>query len=49
MGGPSSFFTSPQLGYGPTSVPTKYSYHQYQQPNRQLPFLAMLDLEDLSC
>jgi hypothetical protein len=48
MGGPSSFVTSPQPGYGPTGVPTQYSYHQYQQPNRQLPFLATLDLPDLS-
>jgi hypothetical protein len=48
MGGPSSFSISPQPGYGPTGVPMPYGYHQYPHANRQLPFLATLDLPDLS-
>jgi hypothetical protein len=48
MGGQSSFVISPQPGYVPTGVPMPYDYHQYPQANRQLPFLATLDLPDLS-
>jgi hypothetical protein len=48
MGGPSNFYVSPQLGYGPTFVPTEYGYHEYQQTNKQLLFLAMLDILDRS-
>jgi len=33
MGGPSSFSISPQPGYGPTSVPMTYGYHQYPHTN----------------
>jgi len=34
--------------YGPTGTQMPYSYYQYPQPNRQFPFLATLDLPDLS-
>jgi hypothetical protein len=39
-----------QNTYGPTSLPTGLppQSHQYSQVNRQLPFLATLDLPDLS-
>jgi hypothetical protein len=48
MGGPYGFVTLPQPGYIPIGVPMQYGYHQYQQTNRQLPFLATLDLPNLS-
>jgi hypothetical protein len=39
-----------QTAYGPTGIPTRLPPHNYQFPqvNRQLPFLATLDLSDLS-
>jgi hypothetical protein len=39
-----------QTSYGPTGFPTGLppQSHQYPQVNRQLPFLATLDLPDLS-
>ena len=37
-----------QSAYGPTSQQMPYQYYQYPQPNQQLPFLATLDLPNLS-
>jgi hypothetical protein len=39
-----------QTAYGPTGIPTRLppQSHQYPHVNRQLPFLATLDLPDLS-
>jgi hypothetical protein len=39
-----------QTAYGPTGLPTRLppQSHQYLHVNRQLPFLATLDLSDLS-
>jgi hypothetical protein len=48
VGGPSSFSISPQPGFVPTSVSIPYGYHQYLQSNQKLPFLATLDLPDMS-
>jgi hypothetical protein len=42
MGGPSGYKFPPQPVYGPTGVPMPHQYHP--QSNRQLPFLATLDL-----
>jgi hypothetical protein len=38
------------IAYGPTGIPTRLPPQSYQYPlvNRQLPFLATLDLPDLS-
>jgi hypothetical protein len=49
MGGPPGFTMPSQPVYGPTGTLDATSYYQYSQPNRQLPFLATLDLPDLSC
>jgi hypothetical protein len=46
MGGPTGYNYPPQPVYGPTGVPTPHQYHP--QVNRQLPFLATLDLPNLS-
>jgi hypothetical protein len=46
MGGPTGYNYPPQQVYGPTSVPMLHRYHP--QVNRQLPFLATLDLPYLS-
>jgi hypothetical protein len=46
MGGPTGYNYPPQPVYGPTGVPMPHQYHP--QVNRQLPFLATLDLPDLS-
>jgi hypothetical protein len=46
MGGPTGYNYPSQPVYGPTGVPMPHQYHP--QVNRQLPFLAMLDLPDLS-
>jgi hypothetical protein len=46
VGGPTSYNYPPNPVYGPTSVPMPHQYHP--QINRQLPFLATLDLPDLS-
>jgi hypothetical protein len=45
MGGPTDYNYPPQPVYGPTGVPMPHQYHP--QINRQLPFLATLDLSDL--
>ena len=37
-----------QSGYGPTGPHMLYQYYQYPQPNQQLPFMATLDLPNLS-
>jgi hypothetical protein len=44
--GPTGYNYPPNPVYGPTSVPMPHQY--YPQVNRQLPFLATLDLPDLS-
>jgi hypothetical protein len=46
MGGPTGYNYPSQPVYGPTGVPMPHQYHP--QVNRQLPFLATLDLPDLS-
>ena len=46
MGGPVRYNYPPKLVYGPTGVPMPHEYHP--QVNRQPPFLATLDLPDLS-
>jgi hypothetical protein len=46
MGGPVGYNYPPQPVYDPTGVPMPHQYHP--QVNRQLPFLATLDLPDLS-
>jgi hypothetical protein len=48
MGGTYSFFISLQLGYGTTSIPMQYGYHQYQHPNRKHISLTILHILDLS-
>ena len=52
MGGSSSGSSSQQpiyqSTYGPTGNYMPYQYYQYVQPNQKLPFLATLDLPDLS-
>jgi hypothetical protein len=48
MGGPYSFSISLQPRYGPTGVPMPHGYHQYPHNNQKLPFLATLDLPDMS-
>jgi hypothetical protein len=45
-GGPTGYNYPPNPVYGPTGVPMPHQYHP--QVNRQLPFLATLDLPDLS-
>jgi hypothetical protein len=45
MGGPARYNYPPQPIYGPTGVPMPHQYHP--QDNRQLSFLATLDLPDL--
>jgi hypothetical protein len=49
MGRPSSFFISPQIGFGPTGVPIPYDYHKYPKDNQKIPFLAMLNIPYFSC
>jgi hypothetical protein len=46
VGGPTGYNYPPNPVYGPTGVPMPHQYHP--QVNRQLPFLATLDLPDLS-
>ena len=46
VGGPTGYNYPPNPFYGPTSVPMPHQYHP--QINQQLPFLATLDLPDLS-
>jgi hypothetical protein len=46
VGGPTGYNYPPNLVYGHTGVPMLHQYHP--QINRQLPFLATLDLPDLS-
>jgi hypothetical protein len=46
VGGPTSYNYPPNPVYGPTGVPMPHQYHS--QINQQLPFLATLDLPDLS-
>jgi hypothetical protein len=46
VGGPTGYNYPSQPVYGPTGVPMPHQYHP--QVNRQLPFLATLDLPDLS-
>jgi hypothetical protein len=46
VGGPTSYKHPPNPFYGPTGVPMLHQYHP--QINQQLPFLATLDLLDLS-
>jgi hypothetical protein len=46
MGGPTGYNYQPQPVYDPTGVPILHQYHP--QVNRQLPFLATMDLLDLS-
>jgi hypothetical protein len=46
VGGPTSYNYPPNPVYGPTGVPMPHQYHL--QINRQLHFLATLDLPDLS-
>jgi hypothetical protein len=46
MGGPTGVTIPSQPVYGPTSTSMAHPYYQYPQPNRQLPFLATLDLLD---
>jgi hypothetical protein len=46
MGGPTGYNYPPQPIYVPTSVPIPHQYHP--QVNRQLSFLATLDIPDLS-
>jgi hypothetical protein len=46
VGGPTGYNYPPNPVYGPTGVPMPHQYHPHV--NRQLPFLATLDLPDLS-
>jgi hypothetical protein len=46
VGGPTGYNYPSNPFYGPTGVPMPHQYHP--QVNRQLPFLATLDLPDLS-
>jgi hypothetical protein len=46
VGGPTSYNYPPNPVYGSTGVPMPHQYHP--QINRQIPFLATLDLPDLS-
>jgi hypothetical protein len=46
VGGPTGYNYPPNPVYGPIGVPMPYQYHSHI--NRQLPFLATLDLPDLS-
>jgi hypothetical protein len=48
MGGPSGFAIPLQPIYGHVGVPMSHGYYQYPRANRQIPFLATLDLPDLS-
>jgi hypothetical protein len=46
VGGPTGYNYPPKIVYGPIGVPMPHQYHP--QVNRQLPFLANLDLPNLS-
>jgi hypothetical protein len=48
MGGPSGFSIPSQPIYDPAGVPMSHGYYLYPQANRQIQFLATLDLFDLS-
>ena len=48
MGGPTTFTMQTHPTYGPIGIPIPHQYYQYQQPNQQFPFLATLDLPNLS-
>ena len=48
MGDQYKYHMQQQQDYGPTSVFMPYQYYNYPQQNRQLPFLATLDLLELS-
>ena len=42
------YYGQPKQTYGPTGETLPYQYYNYPQPNWQLPFLATLDMPDLS-
>jgi hypothetical protein len=48
MGGPSGYNIPLKPIYGSNGILMPHQYYHYPQINRQLPFLATLDLPDLS-